>query len=305
MRRSITALFPALPRQISRAAYGVLRRSGAAHWNRRTGAMIFCYHNVVPDDVAGRVGEGWLHVGVSEFKRQIEWIADAYTVIPLPELVGRLKQGRSLGGLAALTFDDGYRGLLKYGVPFLRSAQLPFAIFPIAATASEPRLFWWDHLGPLQAGERQHLISALQGDAEQIDVESQESMQVTDDVLPASWTELRGALGPDCEIGVHTVTHRNLAPLASDEIAWELTHARDRLAEELNVDTRVVAYPYGGTSGTVFAEMKKAGFEAGLGLQFGMVRSGADPFDLARVNVPAGMRMSGFACWGSGLKLRF
>lgn len=298
-------LFPALHRHISNTMYGLLRRSGAAQWHRRAGAMVFCYHNVVPDALAGRIGERWLHTGVSDFREQIAWVADAYTVVPLRELLTRLRQGRSLRRLAALTFDDGYIGVLRHAVPVLRAASLPFTLFPVASTATTPRPFWWDHLGPLHSSERDRLLSTLKGDAELIGIENALSSEIADDGIPASWDELRTVLGPDCEIGVHTVTHRNLTPLTPDEIAWELTHARSRLVEELGVYPQTVAYPYGGVSEEVFTQMRKAKFEAGFGLDFGLIRSGADPLNLPRVNVPAGMHISSFACWGSGLKLRF
>ncbi len=284
--------------------YGVLRHSGLARWYRRSGAMVFCYHNVVTDQAAGRVGEGWLHTGVSEFRAQIDWIRESYTVVSLRELLARIKQRHSVSGLAVLTFDDGYRGLIRHGLPILRAAALPFALFPVSSTASEPKPFWWDHLGPVHVGERERLISDLQGDADLISKEAGYVGHINEDTVPASWQELRGILGDDCEIGVHTVTHRNLAPLPANVIASELVESRAAIANELNVDATVVAYPYGGTSEEVFRQVKEAGFEAGLGLKYGFVRPDADPLNLARVAVPAGMPMSNFACWGSGLKLR-
>jgi poly-beta-1,6-N-acetyl-D-glucosamine N-deacetylase len=122
--------------------------------------------------------------------------------------------------------------------------------------------------------------------------------------MPASWNMLRAVRGPDCEIGVHTMTHRNLASLPREEIAWELREARRRLTEELGVVQPVAAYPYGDTNADVWAEMQSAGFQAGFSLEFGLVRPDAEPFNLSRVSVPAGIGMSNFACWGSGLKLR-
>jgi peptidoglycan/xylan/chitin deacetylase (PgdA/CDA1 family) len=266
--------------------------------------MVFCYHNVVPDALVGSVGETGLHIGVSEFRAQLEWIQSAYTIVPLSELTARLQKGRGVSGLAVLTFDDGYRGPLTHAVPLLRAASVPFALFPVVSSATDPRTFWWDELGTLPHGTRQQLISAFRGDAELIRRDVTPSAHTPDDLVAASWSELKAVLGPDCEVGVHTVRHRNLAELAPSEIAWELTHARARLAEELDVAAYAVAYPYGGTSPAVFAETKKAGFHVGLGLDFGTVRADADRFNLARVNVPAGLDLSTFACWASGLRLR-
>jgi peptidoglycan/xylan/chitin deacetylase (PgdA/CDA1 family) len=300
-RRQRAPLFPAFPRQLSRAMYGVLRRSGAAHWRRRSGAVVFCYHNVVPDRLAGQVGDGWLHIGFSEFAEQIAWIAKAHTVVPMSELITRHRKGRPLGGLAVLTFDDGYVGCIRHAIPLLRDTKLPFAIFPVVSTAAEPKPFWWDHLGPIDPGDRIRFLGPLQGDADLIDTPTAD---VPYDAMPASWDMLRTVRGADCEFGVHTMTHRNLASLAREEIAWELAEARSRLTEELGVVQPVAAYPYGGMNAVVQAEMQSEGFQAGFSLEFGLVRSGAEPFNLSRVSVPAGIGMSSFACWGSGLKLR-
>jgi peptidoglycan/xylan/chitin deacetylase (PgdA/CDA1 family) len=103
---------------------------------------------------------------------------------------------------------------------------------------------------------------------------------------------------------VHTVTHRNLSTLKPAEVTWELSHARERLNEELGVASDVVAYPYGSSNRVVQAEAERMGFAAGLGLDFGMVRSPASQFNIERIDVPEGIDKVTFACWASGLKLR-
>jgi peptidoglycan/xylan/chitin deacetylase (PgdA/CDA1 family) len=289
-------------------AYGAVRQllslSGGARLNRRSSAVVLCYHNVVPDEMAGLVGDDSLHLGKSDFAAQIEWLADTFTVVPIGEVVDRLRADRSLGGLAALTFDDGYTGVLRHAIPVVRAAGLPFSLFPVVTSADRPRAFWWDRLGKLDDPRREQCLNSLQGDADQILSDSEDPSDFSDDLLPARWTMLKEALGDDCTIGVHTVTHRNLTTLKPTEVAWEVTHARERLQQELGAVTDVLAYPYGRTSEAVQDAVARAGFRGGLGLDFGLVRRQAPRLNMRRINVPEGISMVSFMCWTSGLKLR-
>lgn len=289
--------------RLRQVAYQVLHRSGAARWRRRSGAVVFCYHNVVADDIAGRVGTPALHVAVSEFSQHIAWIAKSFTVVSVGELVSRLRQGRSVAGLAALTFDDGYAGVIHHAVPVMRRAALPFTIFPVITAATEQRPFWWDVAGVVNREQRERYITALQGDGEQICREHAGRVELPDDALPASWDMLRGVLGDDCTIGVHGVTHRNLAALSAVDVAWELVHARTRLSQELGITADVIAYPYGRTNASVQTQTEQAGFRAGLTNNSGLVREGSTSYDISRIDVPGGLSLSTFACWASGLKL--
>jgi peptidoglycan/xylan/chitin deacetylase (PgdA/CDA1 family) len=186
----------------------------------------------------------------------------------------------------------------------MRAASLPFTLFPVIRGADQRRPFWWDLLGDLASEQREGFITTLQGDHTRIASERRPHAPVPEDILPASWDVLRSARGDDCTFGVHGVTHCNLAELPAEAVAWELTHARDRIAEELGVVPRLVAYPYGKSNSVVQEETKRAGFGAGIGLDYDLIRAGAADMNLARVNVPVGLALPTFACWASGLRLR-
>src|SRR6476620_5774425 len=49
-------------------------------------------------------------------------------------MVARIRAGRPLQGLVALTFDDGYRGVFESALPVLRDLGLPATVFVIART---------------------------------------------------------------------------------------------------------------------------------------------------------------------------
>jgi peptidoglycan/xylan/chitin deacetylase (PgdA/CDA1 family) len=290
--------------RLSDAVYRVLFASGAARVLRRSHAVVFCYHNVVPDELHGRVGDPYLHTSLSDFDDQLQFITDAYQVVGVGELISRLRQGLSIAGLAALTFDDGYLGAIHHAIPRMREANVPFTLFPVVEAATNRRPFWWDLFPNLDAARREYYLNELKGEFSAIESESRASRDLPCDAMPASWDELRAVAGPDCTFGVHTVTHRNLAVLTREEVRWELTHARDRITEELNAEPSLVTYPYGRSNLIVKEETRRAGFAAGFGLASNLVRGGISDFDIPRINVPAGIALASFACWSSGLKLR-
>jgi poly-beta-1,6-N-acetyl-D-glucosamine N-deacetylase len=258
----------------------------------------------VPDSLTGRVGDPYLHTGISDFANQLDFITSGYTVVPVDEILARVRKGVAVAGLAALTFDDGYAGAVRHAVPLMRQASVPFTLFPVVEGAAHRRAFWWDRFNYLETAQREHFLNSLKGEQAAIEAQSANSGDLPDDVIPAGWNELRQIRGADCTFGVHTMTHRNLAVLRPDEIRWEISNARDALSQELNYVPTLVSYPYGRTNATVQEETERAGFDAGLSLASNLVGKGVATFDVPRINVPAGIALASFACWSSGLKLR-
>lgn len=289
---------------VNRGAYTALRATGIPRWRRRaaSGAVVLCFHNIVPDEMGNRVGDRALHVGVSDFARYLEWLRRHYTIISIAELFRRMKNSQTLGGLAVLTFDDGYTGVLRHAVPLLRAAGTPFALFPVIRAADRPRPFWWD-AHELSPGQRDRVLKDLKGDQELVTAELGAGAAVHADLMPASWEALRAVRGDDCTFGIHSVTHRAFAVLSAEELAWEVTESRRRLQEELGVDARLVAFPYGMGSPLAPAEIQRAGLDGSLSLFFGINHLGQSPYWVKRVAIPAGLRMSNFACWAAGLRL--
>ena len=105
---------------------------------RRDGGVVLCYHGVIAaGDVAP--GDGALHLPLPDFERQLDFLASHFAVIPLEEVERRLRAGRSLRGTAAITFDDGYRGVLQHALPALRARALPAAMFVTSVGAGSGR----------------------------------------------------------------------------------------------------------------------------------------------------------------------
>ncbi len=87
-------------------------------------ASILMYHSV-----SGQKGS-FSTVSPEEFQRQMAYIAGKrISVIPLAELVRRLRAGKMLGGTVVLTFDDGYRDNYMTVFPLLKQYGFPATIF--------------------------------------------------------------------------------------------------------------------------------------------------------------------------------
>lgn len=293
------------------AAYRLAAGSGlAAAWRRlRPAATVFCYHNVVPDELENRIGDGALHLGAGRFGAHMDWIASAFRVVSLEEIAGRVRGGKPVHGLAAISFDDGYAGVFRHALPLLRTRNLPSTVFVVSGAARRPQPFWWDRLGlegQLDEVTRLRCRDELTGRGEAVALAfpPRTGMAVLDVLLPASIAEITRLVGDHLTIGSHTRTHANLTRLPASELAGELAGSRADLGADLGREPDLVSYPYGCTSEAVRAAARSAGYQAGIALSYGRVSTRTDSFDVIRVNVPAGLPTPTLACWASGLRWR-
>lgn len=272
---------------------------------RRSGGIVLCYHNVIADDDEPP-GDAALHLPVREFDAQLDVLDRYFSVITLGEMVDRQRSGRTLRGTVAITFDDGYRGVLLHALPRLRARAVPATMFVTSAGADSGATYWWDWPKPgAEAGApvlRTLLLDECRGDRKQIaEALGVEAVEAAETFRPASWEELRAASGPDFTFGVHTVSHRNLAALDRQAVRQELTENASDIERELGVQPFAVAYPYGAWSPAVASEVAAVGLRAGLTLDSHDVVSSTHPMSLPRVNVPASLSVPAFTLWVSGL----
>lgn len=286
---------------------GILRRL-------RRGATIFCFHNVVPADQAG-LGDRSLHIGEGHFEQLLRWIAKAYRVVPLSELVTRVESGRSVADLAALTFDDAYVGTIRHGLTVLDRLGLPATLYVVAAAPRSPEIFWWDELaerGRLSDEERERHLRDHRGLAKRIrsatvgppeGADHSKETVVPESMLPESWPGIRAALDEHDLVGVgsHTVRHPNLTALSDDELRAELEGSRADIADALGTTPETISYPYGRHDSRVIEAARRAGYRAGMTLGPGLVRPGQDLLSMPRLNVPATIGRAALECWAVGL----
>jgi peptidoglycan/xylan/chitin deacetylase (PgdA/CDA1 family) len=293
--------------------YGTLKVSGLTSLARRlsSGGVILGYHNVVAATETSPSATLGLHMPLPTFERQMRWLASKYDVVPLDELVGRLSRRRSLRGLAAVTFDDGYRGVFDHAWPLLRDLSVPATVFVVAEAPGRDAGFWWDDPDVLRAyspARRQDWLTALRGDSATI-VESLGQARSPGRLVlppccrPADWQTITDAAAAGLRLGVHSATHRALPALDDDDLRREVVDSRDVIRRRTGVTADFFAYPYGLWNDRVRRAVRAAGYLAALTLAYGHNAPTADPWALSRVNVPAGIEDAAFQAWASGLSL--
>jgi len=275
----------------------------------RHAGVVLCYHNVLPPRNAPAAGDPAVHISFQRFADQVDWLAHRYTIVTLGEFVERSRAGRSLRGLAALTFDDGYAGVFQHAWPLLRERGLPATMFVVAERPERRDAFWWDHpdIAPVATpASRERWLRELRGEAAGIlaALSLAISTRIPSSHRPAGWDAIAAAATEGLEIGVHSATHRTLTQLADAELEHEIVASRETIRERAGVVPALFAYPYGAWNSRVRDAVAAAGYLGAVTLDYGLVTAGADPWALRRVNIPAGITLAAFEAWVAGLNPR-
>jgi peptidoglycan/xylan/chitin deacetylase (PgdA/CDA1 family) len=268
-------------------------------------AIVFSYHNVVADN--GTCGERVLHVPQPEFRDQIERIARRFRPVALGELLERHRAGRSLRGLVAVTFDDGYRGVLRHALPVLAEFGVPATIFVIAGALDRHEPFWWDRLADMAGGavpRREHLLEALGGDEQRIlDAHPSLPRDWSDDYLPATAQELVGIDRSWVALAPHTLTHPNLTRVSAERLEREVSGSWQALRETFDDVLPAFAYPYGLADDVVASAVAKHGL-AGVGGATGPFAPSSAPERVPRLFVAPGVSADRLEVLAARLRLR-
>lgn len=168
-----------------------------------------------------------LFVSPAVFARHMRFLKRYRTVVPLEAVVtGSIVSDRRA---VAITFDDGYRSVLRHAAPILRRHGFPATIFvPTRWIGSRNT---WD----------------FQGDCEL-------------ELLDAA--ELLEARESGLSIESHGSGHIDFTTATSDEIERDLAASVNDLRAILGQRTRYVAYPYGAYADGLEAIVERLGFEA-------------------------------------------
>ncbi|WP_143130994.1 polysaccharide deacetylase family protein [Roseospirillum parvum] len=182
-----------------------------------------------------RFGEGAYpstNIRLEQFEAHLaELQSGPYTVLPLPEIVSALVEGRPLPPrTVGITIDDAHASLLREGWPRLKAAGLPFTLF----VASEP----------VEKGLPDYMSWA-------------EIAALADE--------------PGVDIGSQSHSHPHMADLSAAQVADEIARSQALFTEHLGRAPSLFAYPYGEASSATMAAIEAAGFEVAFGQHSGVV----------------------------------
>jgi len=268
----------------------------------RRGAVILAYHNVVsrPSEAAG--ADSGLHTTREHFEEEIRWLRSQCEILSLDEMANRLDRGLSVTGTAAITFDDGYAGVVHHAWPILKSYAVPATVFVISDAPGRLQGFWWDRPGIAlaQPGDRRRLLVEYRGDHDSIDAQSAGG-PVPRALRLAGWDLLKAAVDEGLGIGCHSATHRNLTQVPDAELGREMEESREEIHRRLGVKPDWFSYPFGMLDERVKDRVMAAGYRGAVTLQRGLNTSATDRWALRRINIPSSLSLHAFNAWSAGL----
>jgi peptidoglycan/xylan/chitin deacetylase (PgdA/CDA1 family) len=167
-----------------------------------------------------------------DFESQIDWMAKRFEFVSLDEVQRRVSERASFRSAVAITFDDGYRENLDFALPLLLKRRIPVTYFVTAGNVLSGETF--PHDGALGL-----------------------------DLPPHSADEIADLAKEGIDIGVHTMSHRDLGhSLSEAELHEEIVVARETLESMTGGSLRHFAFPFGQLENVNAASLRKV-HEAG------------------------------------------
>jgi peptidoglycan/xylan/chitin deacetylase (PgdA/CDA1 family) len=152
-------------------------------FDRKT-ALVLTYHRVLPnvksEAAPSQIG---LIVTDSTFEKQMDFLNKRHNVIPLDEMVGRLKESKIDHRYCSITFDDGWRDVYTHAFPVLEKRNLPAIMFLSAGFVGTDRLFWPERLTRilLSTGELEKTRVSALADIDRDSAEEIDAIMATED----------------------------------------------------------------------------------------------------------------------------
>jgi peptidoglycan/xylan/chitin deacetylase (PgdA/CDA1 family) len=285
-------------------------------------AAILMYHGVCDENFTLLNGYDERHVPMSHFKQQLDVIRKCgYSFVTLSELVTRLKCGLSVGRLAVLTFDDGFRNVVRHAYPIMKEYDARGCFFVVSNFVGHRTLLWTDlaetwirarapetlRIGINGAVVRYLLDTRARLNAAMADFKSRlrklpndervrwmEDSGMTreeyieaapEEFAPADWKELR-ALDPSVlEIGSHTQNHPNCDTIRTRaELEMEIAGSKQEIEKRLCRKVEHFCYPAGAFNPETIEAVRNAGYVSAVTTIQGFARPGADLFTLNRIS---------------------
>jgi peptidoglycan/xylan/chitin deacetylase (PgdA/CDA1 family) len=216
------------------------------------GVKVLMYHWV--DRHPGQKLRKW-GLTPEAFEAQMSALAEGgYRVLSLDEVLQVVRGERPSSPKAvALTFDDGYLGLLDYALPILNRFGFRATFFLVS-----------DRMGGTNTWDARH------GDR------------------PRSlmgWSEAAALAGQGMEIGSHSRTHPFLTNLSEPEMESEIRGSKETIEDRLGRPVRYFSYPHGLHDSRCRRLVAAAGYAGAFSSLDGGNGAGMDPFSLRRSEI--------------------
>ncbi len=290
---------------------------------RNPRALVLRYHSVAAtEEQATLYLDHGLTITPEAFERQLQFLQSRYTIVPLQDLVQRLRQGLPPYNRAiAITFDDGFRDNYTYAFPLLRRYQIPATFYLTTGCIDNRQLFWVAHLRYLltltrvpavqtttepfiftltDTAAREEAFRTLVvhmkniPTAQRLALLAELAEKLAVDTTPLrqlmmTWSEVRDMHGQGMSFGAHTVTHPNLPNTTAEEAEQEIRDSKEMTEAHLRTPVLDFSYPNGRGSRHITAQVKEivrqTGFHSAVTSVAGGIELGDDLLALRRVGV--------------------
>jgi peptidoglycan/xylan/chitin deacetylase (PgdA/CDA1 family) len=268
-------------------------------------ARILMYHNF-----CGPAETGTDAVSTTLARSQFEYMSRYYRIVPLSYLLDQLRSNQRLDNpTVALTIDDGRRNCYEFLFPLLKEFGIPATFFVVSSFIRGEDWVWTDKVlwlseQPSPPSElASHRIDDFFRTLNQLRPEIRNARieaiaqgmnlsipkQPPPKYAPSSWSELREMVNSGLvEIGSHTLSHPIFASLSDEESWHELITSRAQIEEGVGAKVVSFCFPNGKPGDyreSQVRQVKDAGYLSALVTRPGMVRHGADLFQLPRIGV--------------------
>ncbi len=252
----------------------------------------------------------------ARFDAQLSLLKRWFHVLPLPDAIRGLREGRLPPRSLTITFDDGYADNCTVALPILQRHKLRAAFF-IATDYVDGGRMWNDtvieavrgcsrpalDLGDLDLGthplgtpeERSRAIASILGRLKYLPQEQRESktaalathcaVALPDDLM-LTRDQLRTLHDAGMTIGAHTASHPILARLPDEQARSEIARGKAWLEREIDEPVRFFAYPNGRPGqdyGAAHVRMvRELGFDAAFSTAIGTADTTCDLYQIPR-----------------------
>lgn len=282
-----------------------------------TRGFILTYHRVIPPErVVRDAVEDGMYVTPASFELQLKILQDYFHVMPLPEMVDRIIDGRRLPrGACSITFDDGWRDNHEYAFPALSRVGLPATVFVVTERVGTDGAFWPDdvcrRLAVLSGQDRATLARSLGAKPDSANADGLLAhLKALDEAdrrallerlraatpAPArsvrelmNWEELAELRDDGFEIESHGASHAILTGLERTSAEVELRTSISRLRERGFGRNALFAYPSGRHDARLHGLVAEAGFRAALVLEGGLASITSPRMAIPRLGVHEGI----------------
>jgi peptidoglycan/xylan/chitin deacetylase (PgdA/CDA1 family) len=188
------------------------------------------------------------------FGEHLDVLVDAGAVVmTVGEVAERLRRWDLPERAVAITFDDGFASVAEHAAPRLADREMPATVFAVVGALGGVN----DWPSQPRGAPRRPLLGGR---------------------------ELVELARAGFEIGSHGVEHAPLSLARPEALRREIVRSREILEQVLQRSVRSFAYPYNELAGPEGRELVRSTYAGACGGGMSIVRPGADPWRLARID---------------------